>query len=302
MISLAHLKQALEPLESFGKDEHTFQIGDLNIIIRPLLPIEETQVHRYAAEVIEETKGEATEDGNMSRAAALDYFDRFRIEVLSHAIIQIGDLNLRREKTIATGEVLEDGTPIKVTKAAALREMIRNEWSRSSLTLAFEAYGDLTQRLQDEADNIVRKSIDDLDIEIARLEGRLVEVKAEREKRTAGDPTVFKDQIDSLLKANTAIEESNNAQRAYIQAQRAEAAKRESVIPTSSPPPGPPAPAEPPAPPPPPTPTAPEMDASAMRLPPQELSTRGKDAAPKGRPDLNPTPKGEVNPNFVRRG
>ena len=302
MISLAHLKQALEPLESFGKDEHTFQIGDLNIIIRPLLPIEETQVHRYAAEVIEETKGEATEDGNMSRAAALDYFDRFRIEVLSHAIIQIGDLNLRREKTIATGEFLEDGTPIKVTKAAALREMIRNEWSRSSLTLAFEAYGDLTQRLQDEADNIVRKSIDDLDIEIARLEGRLVEVKAEREKRTAGDPTVFKDQVDSLLKANTAIEESNNAQRAYIQAQRAEAAKRESVIPTSSPPPGPPAPAEPPAPPPPPTPTAPEMDASAMRLPPQELSNRGKDAAPKGRPDLNPTPKGEVNPNFVRRG
>jgi hypothetical protein len=229
----------------------------------------------------------------------LDYFDRFRIEVISHAIIQIGDLDLRREKTIATGEVLEDGTPIRVTKAAALREMIRNEWARSSLTLAFEAYGDLTQRLQDEADNIVRKSIDDLDIEITRLEGRLVEVKAEREKRTAGDPTVFKDQVDSLLKANTAIEESDNAQRAYVQAQRAEAAKRESVIPTSSPPPGPP---DPPAPPPTPTPTAPEVDASAVRLPPQVLSNRGKDAAPKGRPDLNPTPKGEVNPNFVRRG
>ena len=136
MISLAHLKQALEPLESFGKDEHTFQIGGLSITIRPLLPVEETQVHRYAAEVIEETKDEATEDGNMSRAAALDYFDRFRIEVISHAIIQIGDLDLRREKTIATGEVLEDGTPIRVTKAAALREMIRNGF-RTRLTTSF---------------------------------------------------------------------------------------------------------------------------------------------------------------------
>lgn len=300
MISLAHLKQALEPLESFGKDEHTFQIGDLNIIIRPLLPVEETQVHRYAAEVIEESKDEATEDGNLSRAAALDYFDRFRIEVIAHAIVQIGDLDLRREKTIATGRFLEDGTPIKITKAAALREMIRNEWARSSLTLAFEAYGDLTQRLQDEAESIVRKSVEDLDIEIARLEGRLVEVKAEREKRTVGDPTVFKDQVDSLLKANTAIEESDKVQRAYIQTQRAEAAKRESVIPTSSPPPGPP---DPPAPvEPTPTPTPSEVDGSAMRLPPQVLSNRGKDAAPKGRPELNPTPKGEVNPNFVRRG
>jgi hypothetical protein len=128
----------------------------------------------------------------------------------------------------------------------------------------------------------------------------LVEVKAEREKRTVGDPTVFKDQVESLLKANSAIEESDNAQRAYLQAQRAETAKRESVIPTSSPPPGPPespAPVEPT-----PTPSASEVDASAMRLPPQVLSNRGKDAAPKGRPELNPTPKGATNPNFVRRG
>lgn len=297
MISLSHLKQALAPLETFGKNEHTFQINGLSITIRPLLPVEETHVHRYAAEIIEENKGEATEDGNMSRAAALDYFDRFRIEVIAHAIIQIGDLDLRHEKTLATGEALEDGTPIKVSKASALRDMIRNEWSRTSLSLAFEAYGDLMQRLQDEADNIVRKSIDDLDIEIARLENRLVEVKAEREKRTVSDPTIFKDQVESILKADSILESADNAQRAEIQAQRTEAVKRESVIPQTAPPPGPPAPSTPP----PQTTLPPENDLSAMRLPPQELSNRGKDTAPKGRAELNPSPKGELNPNF-RRG
>jgi len=297
LISLSHLKQALAPLETFGKNEHTFQINGLSITIRPLLPVEETHVHRYAAEIIEENKGEATEDGNMSRAAALDYFDRFRIEVIAHAIIQIGGLDLRHEKTLATGEALEDGTPIKVSKASALREMIRNEWSRTSLSLAFEAYGDLMQRLQDEADNIVRKSIDDLDIEIARLENRLVEVKAEREKRTVSDPTIFKDQVESILKADSILESADNAQRAEIQAQRTEAVKRESVIPQTAPPPGPPAPSTPP----PQTTLPPENDLSAMRLPPQELSNRGKDTAPKGRAELNPSPKGELNPNF-RRG
>jgi hypothetical protein len=297
LISLSHLKQALAPLETFGKNEHTFQINGLSITIRPLLPVEETHVHRYAAEIIEENKGEATEDGNMSRAAALDYFDRFRIEVIAHAIIQIGGLDLRHEKTLATGEALEDGTPIKVSKASALRDMIRNEWSRTSLSLAFEAYGDLMQRLQDEADNIVRKSIDDLDIEIARLENRLVEVKAEREKRTVSDPTIFKDQVESILKADSILESADNAQRAEIQAQRTEAVKRESVIPQTAPPPGPPAPSTPP----PQTTLPPENDLSAMRLPPQELSNRGKDTAPKGRAELNPSPKGELNPNF-RRG
>ena len=297
MISLSHLKQALAPLETFGKNEHTFQINGLSITIRPLLPVEETHVHRYAAEIIEENKGEATEDGNMSRAAALDYFDRFRIEVIAHAIIQIGGLDLRHEKTLATGEALEDGTPIKVSKASALRDMIRNEWSRTSLSLAFEAYGDLMQRLQDEADNIVRKSIDDLDIEIARLENRLVEVKAEREKRTVSDPTIFKDQVESILKADSILESADNAQRAEIQAQRTEAVKRESVIPQTAPPPGPPAPSTPP----PQTTLPPENDLSAMRLPPQELSNRGKDTAPKGRAELNPSPKGDLNPNF-RRG
>jgi len=297
LISLSHLKQALAPLETFGKNEHTFEINGLSITIRPLLPVEETHVHRYAAEIIEENKGEATEDGNMSRAAALDYFDRFRIEVIAHAIIQIGGLDLRHEKTLATGEALEDGTPIKVSKASALRDMIRNEWSRTSLSLAFEAYGDLMQRLQDEADNIVRKSIDDLDIEIARLENRLVEVKAEREKRTVSDPTIFKDQVESILKADSILESADNAQRAEIQAQRTEAVKRESVIPQTAPPPGPPAPSTPP----PQTTLPPENDLSAMRLPPQELSNRGKDTAPKGRAELNPSPKGELNPNF-RRG
>jgi hypothetical protein len=297
LISLSHLKQALAPLETFGKNEHIFQINGLSITIRPLLPVEETHVHRYAAEIIEENKGEATEDGNMSRAAALDYFDRFRIEVIAHAIIQIGGLDLRHEKTLATGEALEDGTPIKVSKASALRDMIRNEWSRTSLSLAFEAYGDLMQRLQDEADNIVRKSIDDLDIEIARLENRLVEVKAEREKRTVSDPTIFKDQVESILKADSILESADNAQRAEIQAQRTEAVKRESVIPQTAPPPGPPAPSTPP----PQTTLPPENDLSAMRLPPQELSNRGKDTAPKGRAELNPSPKGELNPNF-RRG
>lgn len=306
MISLDTLRQALAPLEMFGRDEHTFQINGLDITVRPLLPVEETQVQRYAGSVLEESReaAEVGDDGNLTRAAALDYFDRFRIEVLALAIVQIGTLNLRGVKTIATGEVLPDETPVQVTKGAALRDMIRSEWSRGALSIAFEAYGDLTQRLQDTIENITRKSIEDLDVEIARLESRLVEVREERAKRTVSDPTIFSNQIETLLQVDTELERQTERARAEIQANREQEmaatapARRESVIPATAPPPGPvAAPAGNPAP------QEPVVDGTTMRLPPQVLSNRNQAPQNRGPADLNPAPKGAMNPKYQpRRG
>lgn len=306
MISLDILRQALAPLEMFGRDEHTFQINGLDITVRPLLPVEETQVQRYAGSVLEESRGadEVDDDGNLTRAAALDYFDRFRIEVLALAIVQIGTLNLRGVKTIATGEALPDGTPVQVTKGAALRDMIRSEWSRGALSIAFEAYGDLTQRLQDTIENITRKSIEDLDVEIARLESRLVEVREERAKRTVSNSTIFSNQIETLLQVDTELERQTERARAEIQANREQEmaatapARRESVIPATAPPPGPvAAPAGNPAP------QEPVVDGTTMRLPPQVLSNRNQAPQNRGPADLNPAPKGAMNPKYQpRRG
>lgn len=306
MISLDILRQALVPLEMFGRDEHTFQINGLDITVRPLLPVEETQVQRYAGSVLEESRGadEVDDDGNLTRAAALDYFDRFRIEVLALAIVQIGTLNLRGVKTIATGEALPDGTPVQVTKGAALRDMIRSEWSRGALSIAFEAYGDLTQRLQDTIENITRKSIEDLDVEIARLESRLVEVREERAKRTVSNSTIFSNQIETLLQVDTELERQTERARAEIQANREQEmaatapARRESVIPATAPPPGPvAAPAGNPAP------QEPVVDGTTMRLPPQVLSNRNQAPQNRGPADLNPAPKGAMNPKYQpRRG
>lgn len=301
MISLDTLRQALAPLETFGRDEHTFQINGLDVTVRPLLPVEETQVQRYAGSVLDESREseEVDEDGNLTRAAALDYFDRFRIEVLALAIIQIGPLDLRGVKTIATGETLSDGTPVQITKGAALRDLIRSEWSRGALSLAFEAYGDLTQRLQDTIENITRKSVEDLDVEIARLESRLVEVREERSKRTVSDPTLFNNQIESLLKIDSDLERQTERARAEIQLNREQETpippRRESVVPATSPPPGP---ATVPTPGPAPVGSEPAIDGSTMRLPPQVLSNRNQDPRNKGGLDLNPVPKGAVNPKY----
>ena len=259
--------------------------------LRPLLPVEEVTVQRYATAVLDENRDLAgvDEEGSLTRAAALDYFDRFRIEVLAYAVVQIGTLNLRGVKTITTGETLDDGTPLQVPKHIALRDLIRSSWSRPALTLAFAEYGELIQKLQDEAENIARKSIEDLDVEAKRLEDRLKEVRAEREKRAAGDSTVFNEQVDALLRADVEIERSTDTARAEVQA-----AKRVPVTPPTAPPPGPPQAAAPP----PPAEDAADPN-SAMRLPPQVISGRGRtEPGTVSKPDLNPAPKGAANPNF----
>lgn len=321
MLSLDTLRKALAPLEAFGQDEHTFRINGLDITVRPLLPVEETQVQRYATLVLNESKqaeGDDTE-GGLSRAAALDYFDRFRIEVVANAIVQIGDLDLRKEKTVATGQVLDNGTPVQVPKATALRDMIRGGWSRMALTIAFESYGELVQRLQDTADDLARKSVEDLDIEIERLTLRLETSKTERETRAKGDPTVFADQVETLLKADALLERQNdNARTAIFEAQAVQAAQeerraqmnptpaRQSVLPASAPPPGAPqsAPAPEDAQPAQQTPFAESTQAAdgvdIYRLPPTILSDRGRnhDRSDK-QTEINPTPtKGSSNPNF----
>lgn len=292
MISLGQLKQALAPLESFGKDERTFDLHGTKITVRPLLPVEEVTVQRYATAVLDENRelSGVDEDGSLTRAAALDYFDRFRIEVLSYAVVQIAGLDLRGTKTISTGELLDDGTPVQVPKHVALRDLIRGSWSRPALTIAFAEYGELVQKLQDEADNIARKSIEDLDVEAKRLEDRLKEVRLEREKRVAGDSTVFKDQVDALLQADAEIERLTDTARAEVQAANA---PRVPVTPPTAPPPGVTAPVSPPT-----APPAPEDPNVAMRLPPQVVSGRGRGANGDGKPDLNPAPKGAANPNF----
>ena len=252
MIDLNALKQALAPLSQFGRDEMTFDAGGMKITIRPLLPVEEVAVQRYAASVLDDIQAQEglSNEDQMSRAAALDYFDRFRMEIVANSIVQVNDLDLRGVKTLPTGEVLDNGVQVQIPKNLAMREIVQ-EWSRALITICFQRYGDLVQRIADQADKIAQTTLPDLDAEIARVEARLNRLKEDRETRAKGDPSVTTEQITKLVKAGEALErEAETAvmrAEAEIMARKAaepqqKVVKRQPVTPPSSPPPtaGPP--------------------------------------------------------------
>jgi hypothetical protein len=244
MLDLNALKEALKPLASYGRDEMTFQVGGMDVTIRPLLPMEEVAVQRYAASVLDEIQSQEglTNEDQMSRAAALDYFDRFRIEIVANSIVQVNNLDLRNVKTLPTGEVLENGVAVQIPRNLAMREIVM-EWSRATITICFQRYGDLVQKIADAAEKIALTTLPDLEAEIERVERRLESLKQDREERAKGDPSVTTQQITKLVQAGKQLQEE--AEMAVVQA-RAQAARgtpeRKSVVPPTSPPPtsGPP--------------------------------------------------------------
>jgi len=264
-MNLQSLRQALAPLTKFGSDESEFDVEGTSVALRPLLPREEISCQQYAAAVLATTQDEEglEDEDPLTRTAALRYFDQFRIEVISYALVQVDDTDLRETSFIETGETLENGTAVKVAKNVALRDIITESWSRGMITIAFSKYGDLITVIAEKADKVAKASVADLDAEIERVEGRLTSLREEREKRAKGDPSVTYDQIRSLVSAGEALErevdqtidtvradrESAASIRKDIQ-DRAEArlAEEEAAAAAAAEQPAPPAPAPPPAP------------------------------------------------------
>ena len=221
MLDLASLKQAFEPLSQVGRDEKTFDVEGTTLTLRPLLPMEEVQVQRFAASVLDEIQGQEglSNQDQMSRAAAMDYFDRFRIEVIAYSVVQVNDTDLRGVERLPTGEILENGTPVQVPRTIAMRGIVQT-WSRAMLTVCFAKYGDLVQSIADTADKLVSQSVADLDAEIERSEKRLEELKADRETRAKGDPSITAMQITQLVEAGNEMQADLRRAGAKAEAER----------------------------------------------------------------------------------
>lgn len=269
-MDLNALKQAFAPLEKVGRDESTFEVAGQQITLSPLLPKQEAEVQKYASGILSEIQIEEGLDdaAQMSRASALDYLDRFRIEIISASIVQINDLDLRGVESLETGEVLDNGTPVRVPRRMAMRQIVQG-WSRAMLTICFAKYGELLQKIADEAEVLASETVADLDAEIDRVEARLARLREERDMRAKGDPSVTARQIQGLINADKALREEAEAASEvaseFARKQRAEeqgppspdpapvptqaspTPQRRPVIPPTAPPPtaAPPPPAEP---------------------------------------------------------
>lgn len=177
-MNLDDLRAVMNPLAELGRGEETFVLEGVTLRLRTLTPAEEIASFRYARAAIVE--GERAD-----QATGMDYLDRFRVVTLSYALIQVGNLDLSSTEYVETGEKLENGTPIRITKSEAVMQILSG-WSREMLTKLYGRFGELQFRVEDQIARAV--SLDDLnyETEIARLEERLADLREQQARRKAG--------------------------------------------------------------------------------------------------------------------
>lgn len=196
-IDFKALEQALAPIEEIGQGELTFDAAGTTVTLRVLRPAEELAVQRYASEAM------TSEDDPTS---AVDYLDRFRVSCLAHAVVAVGDMDFRDLVHVETGEVLANGTPIKIPKAKALQTLI-DRWSRSLLLRAFRKYHELTSQVEQKAEKAVVFTPSDLDAEIERLESHLAELKAEKANEATKATEAFTSGMTAALREEERIQQ-----------------------------------------------------------------------------------------------
>ena len=189
-ISLTDLTAAVASISNIGKGEIDIDVNGTPVTMRVLLPEEEVDVQRYAAEAYDEGDPD-------NSASTLDYFDRFRQYAVAKAIVQIGTLDLRGVDTIETGETLANGKPVVTPKDQAMRKLLR-QWGRTIMIAMFNKHHELTDKSEQDSEKAIEFDPADLDAEIERLEHRIEDIKEERKRRDQTNQNLFRTFYDGV--------------------------------------------------------------------------------------------------------
>ena len=199
MIDLNSLKSAFSNISKIGRGEKTFTVVNTPIVMRALLPLEEVDVQNQANQEHDYYK---EEHGADETVATRVYLETFRFVLLSHAIVQVGSLDLRNVETIETGETLSSGVTVKVSKIKAVRSVLESLSGEVVLTI-YQYYSDMILEVDIESYNSLNYEPLDISEEIENLEKRVEYLK---DKQTKSEAFANRDTEDLLIDQEPQVE------------------------------------------------------------------------------------------------
>lgn len=210
-ITLKALEDACGEIEKIGHGEIDFAVGKTKVVLRVVSPEEDDSIQAKAQEALEDE-----EEGG------LRYFNAYKLALLTRAIVQIGDQDLRDVQYIETEETLGNEKKVQVEKHLALAPLVK-KWGAVVRTGMFRKYAELILKVEKEGEKAIQFDPTDLSAEIERTERRLENLKDEFKKLK----TPLEDGHSAMVKKVAAIDEEE-----FIQS---EDAKTQHVIQTNRP-------------------------------------------------------------------
>jgi hypothetical protein len=189
MMDLKTLELAFAPIQEIGEGELSFDAEGFTLVVRTLIPDEEVECARYASEAVPE--------GTTDPSSAIDYVDRYRRAVLSYALVQIGDTDLRGVRVVSTGELLSNGKPKSIPKHEAVRQLLQ-AWSKPLLARCLSQFHHLINEVEKRVREAIQYTPSDIDAEIEALQERIQTLKAEKEEQLKGLRSAFHRTIEDI--------------------------------------------------------------------------------------------------------
>jgi len=168
-MNLTELTKAFSGVSTLGKKEVTFPINGTEITLRVISGPD--QVH------VDDAMGHLIDDDDFSESAQIQsFFQNTWRETLARSIVQIGNLNLRNLDEIATGEFLDNGVPVVVSKVDAVKKILA-EWSPDLLASLNDRYDAMRADSEAEIQLAFNAEPVSYDAEIQRLKDRISELE-----------------------------------------------------------------------------------------------------------------------------
>lgn len=220
---LEQLKKALEPIVELSRAETIVDVMGTEVHLRLLSPDEELQCQQEAQQFIADFSDE-DEVEDLSRTKAIRFLDGFRLSILSRAIVQINDLDLRGVEYLETGEELANGVKVKVLKTQAVRDIII-QFPRQIQVLLMQKFHILTESVSGVVEENLEGDFSDDEAEIQAMEEDLQRKKnaAKNKKDQEEENDVRKlmrttaNQTESFVneRLNTAQDIENKSKEAF---------------------------------------------------------------------------------------
>lgn len=175
-MQLSQLQKAFEPLTKLSRAEAKVEVAGVDVYLRLLSPDEELECQQESQSHISDLDGEDVVE-DIARTKAIQFLDAFRMGVLSRAIVQIGDNDLREVSVIETGDFLDNGVPVKVTKVQAVRTILEG-FPRSIQVRLMQEFHILTESVSQVVEKAIVGEFSSSEAEIKDLESRIEEIKS----------------------------------------------------------------------------------------------------------------------------
>lgn len=200
-LSFDRVKAGMQAMREFGVERDAFEVRGIAVKLRTLVGDEHRKVNTYVTAYMEEYQD--VDESAFNFDATLDFFLVRKIEVLAYSIEVMGTFNFEGIEYVETGEMNDQGMPVKIPKSVFVRQML-HQVDQTIVDVLYRKYADLVEVAEEKAyEGITFRNPED---ELAKAKAKVE--RLEQELGITHEPELTEDSEQEIEDSDILTEEA----------------------------------------------------------------------------------------------